>query len=382
MDGFETYAQIDLSALEANLDAIRSHVEFRKILLPVKANAYGHGLTERTGSGILSANLAQFLQERSAVDWFGVATVDEGVRLREAGITLPILKLSHTQTHELTRAIEAKLTLSVVDPVTIWAASAAAETLDTPTQVHLKIDTGMRRIGCPPQLAPKLAELVEESAYLRLQGVFTHFAASEDPNEDDFTARQIWQFREATERIEEGLGRGIELKHAANSGAVERHPDSWFDMVRPGILAYGYPQSADAPVHVNPVLSFITHVSFVKTVRAGETVSYNRAWLAPRDTRIATLSVGYGDGFPRLASNRASVLIRGRRYPQVGSVCMDQMMIDLGPDSDIAVGEQVTLIGRDGGEVIGADDLAILARTISYEILTGITERVSRVDIG
>lgn len=382
MDGFETYAQIDLSALEANLDAIRSHVGFRAILLPIKANAYGHGLTERSRLGTVTAPLAQFLQERSAVDWFGVATVEEGVRLREAGITLPILKLSQTQTHELTRAVEARLTLTVVDPVTIWAASAAAETLDIPTQVHLKIDTGMRRIGCPPQLAPRFAGLVEESAYLHLQGVFTHFASSEDADEDDFTARQISQFADAVERIEDGLGREIECKHTANSGAVERHPDSWFDMVRPGILAYGYPQSVEAPVRVNPVLSLLSHVSFVKTIRAGESVSYGRTWVAPRDTRLATIPVGYGDGYPRSASNKGHVLIRGHRYPQVGTVCMDQMMVDLGPGSDIAVGEQVTIIGRDGSEVIGADDIGALAQTISYEILCGIADRVSRVHIG
>jgi len=382
MDGFETYAQIDLGALERNLDAIRAHVEFRKILLPVKANAYGHGLTEQSRSGVFAAPLASFLQDRSVVDWLGIATVEEGVRLRAAGITLPILKLSATQTHELTRAIEADLTLTVVDPVTIWAASAAAETMDKHVAVHLKIDTGMRRIGCPPGLAPRFAELVEEAPYCHLQGVFTHFAASENPEEDDFTARQLSQFTEAVDQIEAGLGRGIELKHAANSGAVERHPDSWLDMVRPGILSYGYPQSPLPTLRVDPVLSLISHVSFVKTVHAGETVSYGRTWVAPWDTRVATISIGYGDGYTRLLSNRAEVLIQGRRYPQIGTICMDQIMVDLGPDSPVGVGEQVTLIGRDGSESIGAADLGTLAGTISYEILCGITERVSRVYIG
>ncbi|MCL2482365.1 MAG: alanine racemase [Propionibacteriaceae bacterium] len=381
MDGFETFAQVDLSLLESNLDAIRHHVEFRKILLPIKANAYGHGLTQHAGV-TPTAPLAQFLQEHSVVDWFGVATVDEGVRLRAAGITFPILKLSPVQTHELTRAIDADLVLTVVDPVTIWAASAAAETMGTRVNVHLKVDTGMRRIGCPPQLAPRLAELIEESAFLNLQGVYTHFAASENPLEDDFTARQIWQFREALSGIEEALGRGIELKHAANSGAIERHPDAWFDMVRPGILAYGYPQAAETPVDVQPVLSLISHVSFAKTVRAGETVSYGRTWVAPRDTRIATVAIGYGDGYPRALSNKAEVLIQGRRFPQIGTVCMDQMMVDLGPDSQIGVGEEVMLIGRDSGETISAKDLAVLTGTISYEILCGISERVARVYIG
>ena len=382
MDGFETYAQVDLGALERNLDAIRAHVEFRKILLPVKANAYGHGLTEVSRSGVFTAPLAQFLQDRSVVDWFGVATVEEGVRLRAAGITLPILKLSATQNHEVARAIEADLTLTVVDPVSIWAVSAAAEALDKHVNVHLKVDTGMRRIGCPPSLAPRFAELVEQAPYCHLQGVFTHFAASDNPEEDDFTNRQLSQFIEAVDEIEDTLGRGIELKHAANSGAVERHPDSWLDMVRPGILSYGYPQSPLPTLRVDPVLSLISHVSFVKTVHAGETVSYGRTWVAPWDTRVATVSIGYGDGYTRLLSNRAEVLIQSRRYPQIGTVCMDQIMVDLGPDSTIGVGEQVTLIGRDGSESIGANDLGALAGTISYEILTRIAERVSRVYIG
>ena len=382
MDGFETYAQVDLGALERNLDAIRTRVEFRKILLAVKANAYGHGLVEQSRAGTVSAPLAQFLQDRGVVDWFGVASVEEGVLLRTAGITHPILKLSQAQNHELTRAIDVGLTLTVVDPVTIWAASAAAETLDREIAVHLKIDTGMRRIGCAPAMAPRFAELIEQAPYLHLQGVFTHLAAADNPEDDDFTARQLAQFREAVAGIEQALGRGIELVHAANSAAIERHPDAWFDMVRPGILAYGYPQTVEAPVPVDPVLSLLSHVSMVKTVRAGETVSYGRTWVAPRDTKLATVAVGYGDGYPRRLSNGVDVLILGARYPQVGIICMDQIMVDLGPDSEIGVGEQVTLLGRDGGEFIGAADLAGLTGTISYEILSGIAHRVPRVYIG
>jgi len=382
MEGFETYAQVDLSVLERNLDAIRTHVEFRKLLLPVKANAYGHGLTERSNAGTLTAPLARFLQDRSAVDWLGVATVEEGVRLRAAGITLPILKLSHTANPELGRAIEAGLTLTVVDPVTIWEASAAAETAGRTVDVHLKIDTGMRRIGCTPAVAPRFAQLAEEAPYVHLQGAFTHLAASPDPAEDDFTARQIEQFRTAVDGIQEALGRDLELVHAANSGAVERHPQAWFDMVRPGILSYGYPQSSERTVPVDPVLSLVSHVSFVKTVRAGETVSYGRTWVAPRDTRIATVPVGYGDGYPRALSNQAEVLIRGLRHPQVGLVCMDQIMVDLGPDAEIPVGEQVTLLGRDREQYVDAVELAGLTGTISYEVLCGIAARVPRMYIG
>lgn len=381
MDGFETYAQVDLSVLERNLDAIRSHVEFRKILLPIKANAYGHGLINRS-SEETTAPLARFLQDRSVIDWLGVATVEEGAQLRSAGVTCPVLKLSLAQNHELARAIGVGLTLTVADPVSIWAASAAAEAYATPTNVHLKVDTGMRRLGCPPLMAARLAELVEDSPYLHLQGVFTHFAAAENPDEDDFTARQLVQFQESIAAIETSLGRGLELVHAANSAAIERHPSTWFDMVRPGILSYGYPQSLEQPIPVEPVLSLISHVVFVKTVRAGETVSYGRSWMAPRDTRVATIAIGYGDGYLRSLSNQAQVLIAGQCYPQIGTICMDLIMVDLGPDSPIKVGEQVTLIGRDLEASVGADQLAKIAGTISYEVLCGIADRVPRVYIG
>ncbi|MDR2896952.1 MAG: alanine racemase [Propionibacteriaceae bacterium] len=405
MDGFETFAQIDLGALERNLDAIRSRVEFRKILLPIKANAYGHGLIDCEPGSATQAPLAAWLEQHHSVDWFGVATVEEGVHLRAAGISLPILKLSPAQNHQLGAAIAAGLTLTVVDPVTIWAASAAAEAADQAINVHLKIDTGMRRIGCPPVLAPRLAELIDQSPLLHLQAVYTHFASAENPAEDEFTRRQIQQFNEAVDGIEQLIGRGLELKHAANSAAVERHPDSWYDMVRPGILSYGYPQSqaasteawssgsgrhqlptgglqARSGLHVDPVLSLVSHISFVKTVHAGETVSYGRRWVAGQDTRVATIPVGYGDGYLRGLSNRAQVAIAGRLYPQIGTICMDQMMIDLGPESTIGVGEPVTLIGRDGSEFLSAAALAQQADTISYELLCGIADRVPRVYIG
>ncbi|MCL1907616.1 MAG: alanine racemase [Propionibacteriaceae bacterium] len=380
MEGFETYAQVDLGALERNLDYIRNHVEYRKILLPIKANAYGHGLRENSLPS--TAPVARFLQERNVVDWLGVATVEEGVQLRSAGVTLPILKLSYTQNHELARAITAGLTLTVGDPVSIWAASAAAETLNTYATVHLKVDTGMRRLGCPVSMAARLASLIEESPYLNLEGVFTHFAAAENPDEDDFTSRQIDQFDDALDDIHRSIGREIELKHAANSAAVERHKDAWYDMVRPGILSYGYPQSLDSSVKVRPVMSVISHVSCVKMIHAGESVSYGRTWVAARDTRLATVSIGYGDGYPRSLSNKAEVLIQGKRYPQVGTVCMDHIMVDVGLATKIEVGEQVTIIGRDGSQVIGADDLGRQVDTISYEILCGLTERLSRMYIG
>ncbi len=384
----ETYAAVDLARLERNLTAIRAIVN-RPILLPVKANAYGHGLTQPGQGQALSAPLAQFVAGRGLVDWFGVASVSEGLALRAAGIGLPILKFSPAPADEVGQAVAAGLTLTVLDLDTIDQADRAAGALGKRADVHLKIDTGMRRIGAFPADVPRLAARIEASAHLNLTGVFTHLAVSEDPSQDDFTASQIAQFDRAVAEAQDELGRLIGLKHAANSGAVLRHPEAWYDLVRPGILSYGYahesqagPTSddgAESPVPVEPVLSLVSHVSFVKTVQAGDTVSYGRTWTAPRDSRLATVPIGYGDGYSRRLSNQVSVLIRGRRCPQVGRVCMDQIMVDLGPDSTVGVGEQVTLIGADGDERIGADELGALSGTISYEVLCNIAARVPRV---
>ncbi|MDR0849394.1 MAG: alanine racemase [Propionibacteriaceae bacterium] len=399
----ETYARVDLSALAHNLQSIRDLVK-RPILLPVKANAYGHGLVTRIG-GQLRAPLVEYVQSQGLVDWLGVATVDEGVALREAGVALPILKLSGASAESVHAAIASGLTLTVGDEREVREAATAADSLGVTADVHLKIDTGMRRIGVAPQEASRLATLIESSPVLSLTGVFTHLAASENPAEDDFTASQLDRFDSAVADVEEELGRIIGLKHAANSGAVLRHPRAWYSMVRPGILSYGYPQGSvedwafdggdlsafdpedsvargrqgtASPLFL-PVLSLVSHVSFVKTVHEGETVSYGRTWTAPRDTRVATVPLGYGDGYSRRLSNQAEVLIRGARYAQVGTVCMDQIMVDLGPTSDVAVGEQVTLIGRDGDQHIGADDVGALLGTISYEVLCTIAARVPRV---
>ncbi|MDR0960723.1 MAG: alanine racemase [Propionibacteriaceae bacterium] len=421
----ETFARIDVDALGRNLTAIRRHVGGRKILLPVKANAYGHGLVE----------VARAVEENGWAEWLGVAAVDEGIALREAGITLPVLKLSPAHADDVARAVAAGVTLTVEDAETI-SAVASAGSAESPANVHLKVDTGMRRIGCEPGEAAGLARLIATDPRLALGGVFTHLAASEDEHEDEFTARQLKLFRGAVAAIEDATGEAIPLVHAANSGGVLRHPDSWFDLVRPGILSYGYipgaesrrrslgewlglddeaggaqprptDESSDAPgtpphdhadssgvggdraelvTAIEPVLTLVSHLSYVKVVPAGQTVSYNRRWRARRDTWIGTIPVGYGDGYRRGLTNEGEVVIRGRRHRVTGTVCMDQLMVDLGPATGAAdeqppyqAGEAVVLIGSDGGERVGADDLGRICETISYEILTGLAARVPRV---
>jgi len=398
----ETYAQVDLTALAHNLAIMRA-LTGRLILLPVKANAYGHGLAARPGdpgarnqppaSGPASSEppartavLAQYVEQHRLADWFGVASVDEGADLRQAGIASPILKLSPAAPEDLDRAIAAALTLTVADAAAVDQVGRAADRLGCLVDVHLKVDTGMRRIGTEPVQAPEVAALIEARPNLSLTGVFTHLAAADDPAQDDFTTAQLAVFDRAIAATHDRIGRRIGLIHAANSAGVLRFPEAWYDLVRPGIASFGYPpcppsdRLADRePPDFRSVLSLVSHVSFVKAIRAGETVSYGRTWTAPTDTRLATIPIGYGDGYTRRLSNQAEVLIAGRRYHQVGTICMDQIMVDLGPDSAVLPGQPVTLIGQDGPERIGADDLGRLTGTIPYEILTGLAARVPRV---
>ncbi|MDR1079362.1 MAG: alanine racemase [Propionibacteriaceae bacterium] len=371
MTRYETYALVDLELLGRNLRAISLHTRSEQLLLPVKANAYGHGLIE----------VATAVERNHWADWFGVATVSEAVALRQAGLTSPILKLSVAAPELLDQALAAKTRLTIVDRDSAAAAEAAADRAGQIAWVHLKVDSGMRRLGVEPAAAAELAAFVEAQPHLWLEGVFTHFAASDDPAQDDFTAEQWGRFQAAAQAIQERLGRAVELVHAANSGAVLAHPETWGNMVRPGILSYGYYPDPATPrtVEVEPVLSWLSRTSFVKTVPAGQTVSYGRTWAPTRDTQVATVPVGYGDGYSRRLSGRASVLIDGKRRPVVGRVCMDQLMVDLGRASKVGAGQPVVLLGRSGSQRISADDLGQATGTISYEVLCAIAQRVPRV---
>lgn len=370
---YATTATTDLDAVRANLAGIRARVGQRLILAAVKANGYGHGAVE----------VARMIERTDAADWLGVATVPEGLELRAAGIGLPILKFSPAFGAEIGAALAAGVTLTVTDEATIDDAAAAADALGLVAPVHLKVDTGMRRIGCPPELAAELALRVEASPHLTLQGVFSHLPISDHPRGDDFTAHQIETFAAAADDVETAVGHTV-VKHLANSGGVLAHPASWFDMVRPGVMVYGtYPDPAvERTVELRPALRWTTAVTFVKTVRAGETVGYGRTWTADRDTTIATLCIGYGDGYSRLLSNRGRVLIGGRGYPIVGRVCMDQTMVDLGPETDVRVGDEAVLIGRDGAEEIACQEVADLMGTITYEVTCLVNARVSREYVG
>ncbi|MDR1238200.1 MAG: alanine racemase [Propionibacteriaceae bacterium] len=361
-------AVISLAAIEANLRAIRARVGGRKVLAPIKANAYGHG----------AVAVAQMIEATTVAECLGVATVSEGLELRAAGITMPIMKLSVARGEEVVQAVSAGITLPVIDAISVKETEQAAAAVGQSVNVQLKVDTGMGRIGCHPADAPKLAELVAGSQLLRLSGIFSHMPVSDTPSQDEFSQAQIALFARTCVQTEAVAG--PLLKHLANSGAVLAHPSSWFDMVRPGIAIYGAYPDPDCPktVPLRPALEWKTQVSFVKRVSAGDTVSYGRTWTAVQDSWIATIPVGYGDGYSRLASNRGRVLIGGRSYPIAGRICMDQFMVDLGPHTDVVIGDQVTLIGRDQDEEITTAEIAQWMGSIPYEVTCLITARVQR----
>ncbi len=363
-----TVATTRLDHIEANLAAIRRHVGDRAVLAAVKADAYGHGAVE----------VARHLQSTGAVDQFGVATVGEGIELRRAGITLPILKLSVARGPEVVAAVEHDLALIGIDEASIGQAAAAAAATGREAVLHLKVDTGMHRLGCEPAEAVRLARLADATRGVRLVGMMSHLPISDHPRGQEFTAGQIALFGRVAAEVE--AARGPLLKHLANSGGVLAHPDSWFDMVRPGVMIYGsYPDPEVArTVPLLPGLEWRTRVTFVHPVRAGETVGYGRTWTAPQDTLVATIAVGYGDGYSRSLSNRGRVLIGGTSYPIVGRVSMDQTMVDLGAEPTVTVGDEVALIGTDGDEEITAAELAALQGTIAYEVTCGISSRVAR----
>ena len=367
-----TTATTRLDHIHANLLAVRERVGGRLVLAAVKADAYGHGAIE----------VSRMIERTGGADWLGVATVSEALEVRAAGVGLPILKLSHALTDaEVAACLQADVDLTVVSAQSIDQVADAARRLGVTASVHLKVDTGMGRIGCEPADAPALA-LRADAAGLRLRGLFSHLPVSDTPDGRAFTREQVSRFGDVVAAVEKARG-PVELVHLANSGGVLQHPDSWFTMVRPGIMLYGsYPDpTTETTVPLRPGLEWATAVSFVKRIPAGRSVSYGLTWTAPTDRWIATIPVGYGDGFSRLLSNRGHVLIGGRRYPLVGRICMDQSLVDLGPadgEPGVAVGDEVVLIGRSGADEITVAEVAELMGTITYEVTCLIGARVDR----
>lgn len=365
---------VDLDALNRNVALAAELAGERAVMVAVKANAYGHGLVP----------VALSVQRAGSAQWLGVATVAEATALRGAGITMPILKFSITLPEELGEALDAGLVFTVGDARGIAELAGAAVAAGTTAEVHLNIDTGMRRIGAEPEDAVGLAQQIVALDGLSLGGIYTHLPVSDTPEGRAFTREQFAVLAGTARAIEKVAG-SIALIHAANSGAVLSHDLAGTSMVRPGIMIYGSLPDPATPAErtPEPVARWTSRLTFIKHIRAGETVGYGRTWTAPHDTWIGTVAVGYGDGYSRLMSNRGRMLVAGRSVPVAGRVCMDQTMIDLGPEEPSArVGDEVVLLGRSGGEEITVEELAELMGTITYEVSCLITARVPRRYVG
>lgn len=369
LQGRPTLCLIDHGALRWNLRQIREKIGARiKILSMVKANAYGHG----------AAAVAQTLAGAGS-DAFGVATLEEGVELRQAGIRTPIVILAGAYTDQLDEFLAHSLTPVVHELARLHDLEQAMKQRRSTLNVQLKIDTGMGRLGLVAgELDAWISELKKLSA-LKIEGVFSHFSHAESV-EGDYTRQQLAIFNRVVERLRAENIRPS-LVHFANSAATITLPAAYFDMVRPGIMLYGvYPAPAMASqITLKAGLTWKTKILQLKKVPAGASISYGQTFVTQRESLIATLPIGYADGYPRLLSNRGEVLVGGQRAKVAGRVCMDLTMIDVTDIRNIKQGDEVVLLGRQGDAEVSADQMATWANTISYEILTSISARVPRI---
>ncbi|TNE85693.1 MAG: alanine racemase [Deltaproteobacteria bacterium] len=364
-----THLSVDLGRLAANYRAIAAHAG-RPVMPILKANAYGHGLVR----------VGQLMAELGA-PYLGVAYLEEGIRLRRAGVDTPILVLGGILGDQIPKFIEHDLTLAASSLDKLDAIEQCAAAAGKRAKVHLKIDTGMERIGVHYYSAESLLEASLRDTHVEVEGIFSHFANADEPD--------LAHARLQLERFEEVLSfydkRSLPtpMRHMANSAAVARLPESHLDLVRPGILLYGVYPSEHVPhtVPVEPALTWHSRVVYFKVVKPGHPVSYGSTWESDHLVRVVTVPVGYGDGYPRRMSGSAEVLLHGKRYPVVGRICMDQVMVNIEWDSAYN-GDEVLLLGGDGANRLTVEELAAWAGTIPYEILTGINTRVPRVYVG
>lgn len=361
-----TCLEINLPQLKQNLDAIRAHVNGAKVMPMVKANAYGHGVD----------GVAQFIEPY--VDYFGVAIVEEGIHLRNLGIKKPILVAGGTLIEQLPLFLEHGLTLTASSPDLLTAADHLAGSSGKRLTVHLKIDTGMERIGVHDYEAEEFLRQSLSCSHLVVDGVYTHLANSEVVDKK-YSLLQLERFQEVL-RFYEKNSLPTPLRHVCNSGGIVNVPEAHFDMVRPGVLFYGiYPgREMEHKVDVKTAATWRSKVAYSKITQPGRSVSYGSLWqVEGSPKRIVTIPCGYADGYFRRMTNRAQVVINGKKYPQVGRICMDQFMVNVG-DDDVKVGDDVILLG--GG--ITPEELADWTGTNEYEVMTNINARVPRVFVG
>ena len=361
-----TRAEIRLGALARNMARARSLAGPARVMAVVKADAYGHGLL-RT---------ARVFRDAGA-DYLGVALVEEGVYLRDNGLDLPILVMGPLSANQADRFILHDLEVTIPSLEKAKAVSAAATTLGRVARVHLKFDTGMGRIGVQWDRDPlAFAQAVFALPGLRVAGVFSHFARADD--DEAFTAEQERRFSAVLDAIGPAAPEPF-LAHLANSAGLVGRPSSRLDMVRPGILLYGYEPHPGFRTGVEPAMRFMSRVAYFKTLSAGSPISYGSRYRTASDGRIATVPVGYADGYPRDLSNRGRAVVRSRSYPVAGAVCMDQLMLDLGPDGEAYNGDDVLLFGVRENDAVPLEELCAMAGTIPYEMVCRVSSRVPRL---
>jgi len=364
-------AEIDLSALRRNLQQVKKRIGRREILAVIKANAYGHG----------AVPIAQFLVKNKPsfdISLLGVAYLEEAIALRRAGIAHPILLMTGCPVEQIPEIVRYQLTPLLFDTASLTTLSRYAARRGKRVNVHVKLDTGMGRIGLPVSEALPFIQTATEQEGIRVEGILTHFADA-DLKDLSFARKQF----EALKHIWIALQKAntkIRYCHLANSAAIMHFAPAHFNLVRPGLMLYGYsPLEEESEIPLKPILQLRARVIAVKKVPAGTSISYGRTFFTRRESLIATVSIGYADGYPRLLSNRGVMIAKGQRAPVVGRVCMDMTMLDVTEAPALNVGDWVTVIGEEGGEAVWADELARQAETIPYEILCGIGERVPRI---
>ncbi len=364
--GHPAWIEIDLIQFKKNILNIKKHIGQTRLCLPIKANAYGHGLIPIAKSAC-----------EAGVEYLGVSCLQEGALLRHAGIQIPILVLGAIHQEQIAELIHYDLEFTIASFYKAKMVAEICQQLTKTAKVHLEIDTGMQRTGVRIDTAPSVIEFLDNHPCFELIGVYSHLATADEP-QNPFAQSQIQKFKQFIEAHIATRDKKI-LCHIANSGGVVHFPDSYLDMVRPGILAFGhYLPLTQAFKDIRPLFSVKAKVAYFKVVPKGEGVGYGHRYTTERDTRIITIPLGYGDGLRRCLSNKAHILMKGKRYPIAGTICMDQFMVDIGQDPAY-VGDIITIIGEDGHECMSVNEMGRLCETISYEILCGFNNRLPRV---
>lgn len=363
-------ADINLSAIRKNIETMKGYIpKDKKLLAVIKANAYGHGAIE----------VANALDDLS--DYYGVACIDEGIELRKAGITKPILILGYTDASLYEDLVKYDITQTIFSYEQAKKLSMVANHLDKTAKIHIKLDTGMNRIGfkCEPESIQEIKK-ISELSNLNVEGIFTHYYKADEVDKS-FANKQLDMYTNMVEALEQE-GIHFSIRHISNSAGIMEMPNETYDMVRSGISTYGlYPSEEMDKVAcvLYPAMTLKSHITHIKMVKKGETVGYGGTYTLPEDRKIATVGVGYADGYPRALSNQGRMLVNGQFAPIVGRVCMDQTMIDVTEIKDVVVGDEVVLVGKQGENILPCEELAAMSASFNYEFVCDVNRRVPRV---